>query len=184
MARIPRFVLFFLFFLCLAAVFARAQQTLGAINGTVADSSGAVVQGADVRAHNTATGLEQSTKTKSDGSFSIVDLPIGSYEVTFSRDGFKKEVHSQILVQGNRTTTVNATLQPGEVTAEITVTSTPLMNQTDTTNGYVVDTLTIEDTPLGTGSFTQLAILSPGGPRRLSGGRGVERWFRQSGDFR
>jgi Carboxypeptidase regulatory-like domain len=172
MARIARFVLFFLFFTCLIGVSARAQQTLGSINGTVTDSSGAVVQGADVRAHNIATGLEQSAKTKSDGSFSIVDLPIGSYEVTFSRDGFKKEVHSQILVQSNRTTTVNATLQPGEVTAEITVTSTPLMNQTDTTNGYVVDTLTIEDTPLGTGSFTQLAILSPGVHADFLGGAG------------
>jgi len=157
---------------CLLCARSEAQQTLGSINGTVTDSSGAVVQGADVRARNVATSLEQSTKTKSDGSFSIVDLPIGTYEVTFSRDGFKKEVHSQILVQSNRTSTVNAILQPGEVTAQITVTSTPLMNQTDTTNGYVVDTLTIEETPLGTGSFTQLAILSPGVHADFLGGAG------------
>ena len=149
-----------------------AQQTLGSINGAVNDSSGAVIQGADVRVRNVATGLEQSAKTKTDGSFSIVDLPIGNYEVTFSREGFKKEVHSQILVQSNRTTTVNATLQPGEVTAQVTVTSTPLMNQTDTTNGYVVDTTTIEETPLGTGSFTQLAILSPGVHADFLGGAG------------
>jgi len=165
-------VILFLGLACLLGSSSRAQQTLGAINGTVTDSSGAVVQNADVKIHNVATGLEQAAKTKSDGSFSIVDLPIGTYEVTFSREGFKKEVHSQILVQSNRTTTVNSTLQPGEIAATVTVTGTPLMNQTDTTNGYVVDTLTIEQTPLGTGSFTQLAILSPGVHADFLGGAG------------
>ena len=164
--------LVFLGLVCFLGARLEAQQTLGSINGTVTDSSGAVVQSADVKARNIGTSLEQTAKTKSDGSFSIVDLPIGTYEVTFSREGFKKEVHSQILVQSNRTTTVNATLQPGEVTAQVTVTATPLMNQTDTTNGYVVDTLTIEETPLGTGSFTQLAILSPGVHADFLGGSG------------
>ena len=149
-----------------------AQQTLGAINGTVSDSSGAVVSKATVKVRDVATNLEQTATTKGDGSYGIVDLPIGTYEVTFSRNGFKTEAHAQILVQGNRTTTVNGSLQPGEVTTTITVTGTPLMNQTDTTNGYVVDQLTIEETPLGTGSFTQLAILSPGVHADFLGGAG------------
>jgi hypothetical protein len=149
-----------------------AQQTFGSINGTVTDTSGAVVQNAAVKIHNLATGLEQATTTKADGSFNVTDLPVGTYSVTFSRDGFKNEVHSRIEVQGNRTTTVNGSLQPGEVTATVTVTATPLMNQTDTTNGYVVDSLTIEQTPLGTGSFTQLAILSPGVHADFLGGSG------------
>jgi hypothetical protein len=139
-----------------------AQQTLGSINGTVKDSSGGVVQGARVKVHNVDTGLEQTATTKNDGSFSIVDLPIGTYTVTLTKDGFKTEVHSAILVQGDRTTTVNGSLQPGEVSTSVTVTATPLLNQTDTTNGYVLGTDLIESTPLGTGSFTQLAILAPG----------------------
>ena len=151
---------------------ARAQQTLGSITGTVTDASGAVVQSAVVKIHNLATGLEQTVTTKADGSFNVSDLPIGTYSVTFSRDGFKNLAHSEIVVQGNRTTTVNGSLQPGEVTATVTVTGTPLMNQTDTTNGYVVDQLTIEQTPLGTGSFTQLAILSPGVHADFLGGAG------------
>ena len=73
---------------CFLCAHSEAQQTLGSINGTVTDSTGAVVQNADVKVHNVATGLEQTAKTKSDGSFSIVDLPIGTYEVTFSREGF------------------------------------------------------------------------------------------------
>lgn len=151
---------------------AHAQQTLGAINGTVTDSSGAVVQGVAVKIRNVATNLTVDATTKEDGSFSVVDLPIGTYEVTFTKEGFKKEVHSEILVEGNRATTLNAKLQPGEISTSVTVTATPLMNQTDTTNGYVVDQTTIQDTPLGTGSFTQLAILSPGVHADFLGGSG------------
>jgi hypothetical protein len=53
-------------------------------------------------------------------------------------------------------------LQPGSVNATVEVTGTPLRNQVDTTVGYVLEERTVQNTPLGTGSFTQFAILSPG----------------------
>ena len=159
---------------CLLLVMpARSQQTLGSITGTVSDSSGAVVQGIKVSVRNLGTNLQVTETTKSDGSYSVVDLPLGVYSVSFERDGFKTEVHSQILVQGNRTTTVNGSLQPGAVNTSVTVTGTPMMNQTDTTTGYVIDHTIIEQTPLGTGSFTQLAILSPGVHADFLGGAGT-----------
>lgn len=166
----------FCMFVALALVGAgtlRAQQTLGSINGTVTDSSGAVVASAGVKIHNVETGLERTAETKKDGSFSFVDLPIGTYEVTFTRGGFKTEVFSQIVVQGNRTATVNASLQPGEVSSTVTVKSTPVLNQTDMTNGYTLGSDLIENIPLGTGSFTQLAILSPGVNADFLSGTGV-----------
>src|SRR5580658_8205715 len=172
MKYMTRHILICLAVLCLCNWPSQAQQTLGSINGTVSDSSGGVIHEATVKILNLATGLEQTVSTKSDGSFSVPDLPLGEYSVTFSRDGFKTEVHSHILVQGNRTSTVNGSLKPGEVNVTVTVSETPLMNQTDTTNGYVVDHLTIEQTPLGTGSFTQLAILSPGVHADFLGGSG------------
>jgi hypothetical protein len=103
-----------------------------------------------------------AAESKGDGSFSIADLPIGTYEVTFYKQGFKQASYPQILVQGDRTTTITVRLQPGEVSTQVTVNATPLLNQTDTTTGYVLGTQLIENLPLGTGSFTQLAILSPG----------------------
>jgi hypothetical protein len=142
--------------------FASAQQTLGAINGTVTDASGAVVQGASVKAHALATNLEVTAQTKNDGSFSISDLPIGAYAVTFTKEGFETDVYPQIGVQGSRTTTVNTKLKPGAVSTTVTVDATPLLNETDTTNSYTLGPQQIESVPLGTGSFTQLAILAPG----------------------
>ena len=157
----------------MAPLAARAQQTLGSINGAVVDQSNAVVVGATVEARNINTGLVVTTKSQNDGSFNMADLPIGTYEVSITKEGFKKDVHSQILVRGNLTTTLNATLQPGEMTSTVTVTATPLMNQTDTTNGYTLGTEVIQSTPLGTGSFTQLAILAPGVSADLLSGSGT-----------
>lgn len=144
------------------ASLASAQQSLGSVTGTVSDSTGAVVPNAEVKVHSSATGLERGTASNGSGAYVFFGLPIGTYAVTFSKGGFKTEVHSAVLVQANRTTTVDAVLQPGTVTATVEVTATPLLNSVDTTNGYVLMPAVIEAIPLGTGSFTQLATLSPG----------------------
>jgi hypothetical protein len=141
---------------------ALAQQTLGSLNGTVIDSTGAVVQNVNVKVHAAATNLEVTATSKADGSFSVADLPIGTYEVTFTKNGFQTAVYPQIIIQGNRTATVNAKLNPGKVSSTVTVEATPLLNETDTTNGYTMGAQQIESVPLGTGSFTQLAIQAPG----------------------
>src|ERR1700733_7203178 len=152
--------------------FAFAQQTLGAITGTVSDPSGALVSDATVKAVNIATNLEVVARTKN-GSFLIPDLPVGTYRVTITKDGFKTETHTKILVSGNRTTTVDTSLAVGSIGTTVEVNAVPLMNQVDTTIGYVVDANTIETTPLGTGSFTQLEILSPGVHADFLGGGGA-----------
>src|SRR3984957_19782488 len=155
-------ILALLFFILLFSLPSYSQQVVGAITGTVTDPTGAAVPDATVKALNAATNLEITAQTKSNGTFVIPELPAGTYKLTIAKDGFKTETHTEILVNGNRTTTVDSSLVLGAVNAMVEVTATPLMNQVDTTSGYVVDTLTIQNTPLGTGSFTQLAILSPG----------------------
>jgi Carboxypeptidase regulatory-like domain/TonB dependent receptor len=156
----------------LVPVAAHAQAILGSIDGTVTDSTGAVVQKVTVKIRNTATNLIVNTQSKDDGSFSAADLPIGTYEVTFTKDGFNTAVYPTILVQGSRTTTLSASLTAGAVSTSITVESTPLLNSTDTSNGYTLGTDVINSTPLGTGSFTQLAILAPGTSADLLSGSG------------
>ncbi len=59
---------------------------------------------------NVATNLTVTAQTKGDGSFGVAALPIGTYEVTITKQGFEKADYPQILVQGNLTTTVKATL--------------------------------------------------------------------------
>ncbi len=150
----------------LAALFccipSSAQQTLGSINGTVLDTTGAAIPGATVTVTNSAINVTRSTTSQETGFFQIFNLPIGTYVVTVTHGGFDTTQLRSIPVQEARATTVNATLRIGHVSQSIEVTSTPLLNATDTTNGYTLDTAQIDITPLATGSFTQLAVLSPG----------------------
>ncbi|MGB8260387.1 MAG: carboxypeptidase regulatory-like domain-containing protein [Terracidiphilus sp.] len=139
-----------------------AQQTLGSLNGTVLDSSGAAVAGATVTATNAATNFTATTKTQPTGFYQIFNLPIGPYVIKVSAEGFEVTQLNGIPVQEARATTVNATLKVGKTTESVTVTATPLLNATDTTNGYTMDTAQIDSVPLATGSFTQAAVLSPG----------------------
>src|SRR6202051_168430 len=152
---------------------ANAQQTLGGITGTVTDSSGAVISGATVTLSGNETKLSRTQTSSTTGSYTFVNLPIGTYTLTFTQQGFQSQNIPSISVQANRTATVNAELKIGNVSESITVEESPLINFVDTTNGYVMDKLEIDSIPLPTGSFTGLAILSPGVNAELSSGTGA-----------
>ena len=119
------------------------------------------------------TKLTRSLKTNANGSYDFVNLPIGTYTLTFSHDGFQTQKIPSITVQANRTATINVALPVGQVGTVIEVQADPLMNAVDTTNGYVLEQNQIEDVPLPSGSFTGLAILSPGVNAELSSGTGA-----------
>jgi hypothetical protein len=178
MIRRARCTLFFVLaaFLWMPLAFApcaQAQQTLGGITGTVTDSSGAVLPNTTVTMVGDQTKLTRTQKTNESGSYDFVSLPIGTYTLTFTHDGFQTQKIPSITVQADRTVTVNTALKVGEVGTTITVEESPLMNAVDTTNGYILEKMQIETVPLPTGSFTGLAILSPGVSAELPGGTGV-----------
>ncbi|HUA01199.1 MAG TPA: TonB-dependent receptor [Candidatus Aquilonibacter sp.] len=169
-------VFFFVLSLCLPFVlttFTQAQQTLGGITGTVTDTTGAVVTDATVTVVNDQTTLTRTLMTSSDGEYTFVNLPIGNYTLTFEHAGFESQKIPSILVQANRTATLNVELKIGQVSQTVTVEETPLLNAVDTTNGYVLDKSQVESIPLPTGSFTGIAILSAGVNSELSSGTGA-----------
>jgi hypothetical protein len=81
----------------------QAQQTLGGITGTVLDPAGSAVPGVEVKAVSDDTKLVRTAKSNVEGSYSLVDLPIGSYTITFTHEGFSVEQVPGILVQADRT---------------------------------------------------------------------------------
>jgi len=157
--------------LCSPAVF--AQQTLGGITGEVTDASGGVVPNAAVTLVGEQTSLTRAAKTNGSGIYLFVDLPIGTYTLTYTAEGFDVQKTQHITVQADRTATVNAQLKVGKTSTTIEVEASPLMNAVDTTNGYVLDNAQIDMAPLSTGSFTGLAIQSTGVSAELPGGTGV-----------
>jgi hypothetical protein len=150
-----------------------AQQTLGGITGEVSDTSGSVIPNATVTVLSEQTGLTREVKTNGSGEYLFVNLPIGTYTLTYSADGFEVQSTPHITVQADRTVTVSAKLKIGSKADTITVDASPLLNAVDTTNGYILDNAQIEAAPLPTGSFTGLAILSTGVSAELSGGTGA-----------
>jgi hypothetical protein len=150
-----------------------AQQTLGGITGEVTDASGGVIPNVTVTVVGEQTSLTRTVKTNGAGTYTLVNLPIGTYTLTYTADGFEVQKTQHIAVQADRTATVNAALKVGQTTETIEVEASPLMNAVDTTNGYVLDNAEIDLAPLPTGSFTGLAILSTGVSAELAGGTGV-----------
>ena len=172
--RIAHVILLAALFLWLPfAQVTQAQQTLGGITGTVTDKTGGVLPDTLVTIVGDQTKLTRTQKTNSNGIYDFVNLPIGTYALTFEHEGFQSEKIPSITVQADRTATVNAALPVGKVGTVVEVEAVPLMNAVDTTNGYILETAQIEAVPLPTGSFTGLAILSPGVSAELSGGTGA-----------
>src|ERR1700677_2162838 len=85
-------------FVLLSTAMLVGQTFRGTILGSVTDSSGAVVAGAAVKVRNVATGLERTTTTSADGSYSVPELPIGTYSVTVTLAGFDTFVATAVAV--------------------------------------------------------------------------------------
>jgi len=162
-------------FACLlfAPAGAHAQQTLGGVTGTVLDPQGSAIPGVEVKAVSDDTKLVRTAKSNAEGTYALVNLPIGKYTLTFTLPGFSTAKYPGIVVQADRTVSLPAQLAIGAVSDSVTVDVNPLLNATDTTNGYVLDKAQIESIPLPTGSFTGVAILSPGVNAEVSGGTGA-----------
>src|SRR6202046_29199 len=97
------------------SVCALAQQTLGGITGTVTDPGGSVLPDTSVTIVGDQTKLTRTIKTNANGAYDFVNLPIGTYTLTFTHDGFQSEKITSIAVQADRTATVNVALPVGKV---------------------------------------------------------------------
>lgn len=109
-----------------------AQLNTASITGTVTDSSGAVIPAVKVSARNTATNVARETLTSSAGVFTISDLVVGPYEVTFEAPAFKKLVHSGITLDVTQVVRVDARMEVGAVTESVEVTGQLSYVNTDT----------------------------------------------------
>jgi hypothetical protein len=99
--------------LCSSAV-AFAQVDRGSITGTVSDPTGAVIPGVDVNLVETETGVRyRGDKTNEQGVYRILNLPVGKYSLTFTRDGFKTYDRNGVTVAMSQNVTLNAKLMVG-----------------------------------------------------------------------
>ncbi len=108
------------------------QLTSGNITGTVYDSSGATIPGATVVARDLATNIESATTTTSAGGYRFENLPIGTYNITVTAEGFNKAQVNGVNVELNQTITTNATLSIGQASTTVEVTESAAAIDTTT----------------------------------------------------
>jgi hypothetical protein len=141
----------------------RAQSTTSAVNGTVTDSTGAVVVGASISVVNAATGIAYRTTTDSMGSYHVTQLPPGSYTMEVVKAGFETQRIEPFKLFVDQQFQQSITLSVGSTVQTVSVTSAALLLDTETSNqGQVIENQQIDDMPLNGRDYLQLAQLSSG----------------------
>lgn len=151
------------FVFLLACICIRAQNSTGRILGSVTDPQGGVVAGATVTVTNVATSVSQQTTTGPDGSYQVLDLPIGPYTVTVESPGFAKAVTTPQQLEINQSLRVDVALRLGSVSETVSVEAQP--TQVETINPTIGGTVTgapIKDLPLNGRNTLDLALTQPG----------------------
>ena len=146
-----------------APAIAQTQITTGVIQGTITDSTGAVLPGVDVEARNVDTNLARSRTTDRDGRFVFLQLPPGRYTVTLTLSGFATLVQEDIVLTVGQAVTLSSEMKISGVAETVTVsTTTPTIETTRTAAASTLNETTIESTPILGRKFEDLLTLTPG----------------------
>lgn len=144
-------------------LFLAAQMFPGRITGTVRDSQGAAVAGATLKLVNVATGQERTGTSDQTGNFNFPELPIGSFRLTITKEGFGTKVVNDIVTSEGRVNTLSPVLTLGTVAEKVEVTSEPALVQTETnSSGGQLNAVQVQSLPIGNSDYTRLALVLPG----------------------
>lgn len=140
-----------------------AQDATGTVLGTVVDPQGSVVPNVQVTVTNVATGQKSVTKTGPDGTFRVLNLPIGNYTVAAEGAGFQKLVTKPQPLQINQNLRFDLQMKVGSAQETIEVASDAVAVETvSSTLGQSVTSRPIVDLPLNGRNVLSLALLQPG----------------------
>lgn len=146
-----------------AATSARADNLYARIHGTITDSTGAVLPGVNVVAFNAGNGISRSVTTGADGNYEFIQLPIGTYSITATKDGFKKYQSHGITLALDQNYALAIQLELGTATETVNVEANPVQVETTSNQlGAVVSGKTIVDMPLLGRNWIQLQQLQTG----------------------
>jgi Carboxypeptidase regulatory-like domain len=141
----------------------RAQTTTSQVNGTVTDSTGAIMIGASITITNTATGLAYHSITDNLGAYHVTDLPPGSYTMDVTKAGFATERIQPFTLIVGQLFSQNITLAVGQAVQTVSVNAAALLLNTETSHDeQLIEGQQIDDMPLNGRDYLQLAQLDAG----------------------
>ena len=139
------------------------QVTTGTILGTVHDPSGAAIAGAKVTITEVAKGTSTQYQTDQNGEYNAAFLIPGNYTVSVEKEGFKRAVSSNVVLDVDQKARVDVALEVGQVSQTLEVTAAaPLVRSESAELGEVVGQRQVQDLPLNGRNFAQLVNLVPG----------------------
>jgi outer membrane receptor protein involved in Fe transport len=154
-----------LFFLAvvMASTLSAAQDATGRIFGTVYDQQGAVIPGVKITATNTATQVTRHTLTDHEGSFQVLELPIGNYKVRAERDGFRSVISTEQKLLINQALRIDIKMEVGAASQTVDVGAEAAPVETvNSTLGQSVTGRVLTNMPLNGRDMLDLALLQPG----------------------
>ena len=156
--------------LSIGAVFGQIDRA--ELNGTVTDASGAVVPNARVQVVSRETGLKRDILTGSAGNYTITSLPIGSYDLRITREGFRAFDMNSIRLSVGQTRTLDAKLELGGTTSQVDVQANAVALETSNAQvGGVLEHRQLSDVPLNGRNWATLELLTPGAINTGGGGQ-------------
>src|SRR5580692_8317796 len=139
-----------------------AQSTYGTVDGSVVDSSGAAVAGAQVTLTNVGTQEKRVQSTGNEGLYQFVNVGPGQYRLDVEKAGFKHFARTDVTVEINQDSHIDATLPVGQVTETVEVTAeTPLLQVETSSLGQVVEQRKANELPLNGRNIFNLITISP-----------------------
>jgi len=139
-----------------------AQTGLTSLRGTVTDSSGAVLAGADVSLENAATGFHASDATDQNGAYEFPQIPPGKYTISVGKANFGKQLKSaELLVSQPATINFSLSVKAIEETVDVSGVA-QTVNTSDATIGNAVSNSTIQALPMEGRNVPDLLSLQPG----------------------
>ena len=146
--------------LSVCGALAQAQASSADLIGTVLDPNGAIVPGATVTVRDPSTGITRSAMTADDGSYSVIGLPPGEYEVTAEAATFKRVVISPVRLTVGQRAELRINMEIGAQDAVVTVSgdSVELIETTSSTVSNTIDQRRIESLPINERSATGFAL--------------------------
>jgi len=140
-----------------------AQTITGAFTGTLSDQSGAVVPNAKVTATNAGTNVTYSAQSNDSGVYSLLFLPIGSYNLAAEVKGFKKSTAGPFSLQVSQVARIDFKLEVGETSQSVEITAAAPVLQTESTQtGEALSSKQLTELPLKGRNFVSLTLLIPG----------------------
>jgi hypothetical protein len=150
-------------FVCILAWSITASAQNAQITGSVKDSSGGVIPGATITARNAETGLTRVAVTDTGGDFRLPSLTPGRYSVSTELSGFSTETRPDIILIIDQTAIIHFVLKPAAVSETVTVTGeSPIVDVTRSDVSTSVSTQQIQDLPVASRRWIDLAMLTPG----------------------